>query len=96
MLTTIFSYKGADFKSSRMPDSFDSLCYAATKIKESIDKSGQDKSRNMQEEFKSSKSTPMLQFSYEVVGFMAEPSPIDNDSDLFKAIDYGFKALDRA
>ena len=33
MLTTIFSYNGAEYKSNRIPESYDNLCRAASQIR---------------------------------------------------------------
>ena len=54
MLTTVFSFRGCDYKTSRIPESFENLMQAAEKIKR----------LHLQKENEEEKEEKKLRFSY--------------------------------
>lgn len=86
MLVNVFSYKGTDYKGNRIPDTYQSLVQAATKIRE-IHR------RSTNAEPEEQKAPQGFTFSYILPGFIS-PMKITNDEDLQKAINLAFQALD--
>ena len=76
MLTTIFSMGGCNYKSSRIPESFESLKLAAAKI------------LNIKDPYHRPDTT--FQFSY-MNSAMTKVKPILNDTDLMNALNQTFQ-----
>ena len=75
MLLTVFSFRGRDYKTSRIPQSYENLQQAAEKIRQ----------LHLQKENEEEKEEKQFRFTY-ITPAQTMQAPIRCDADLLKAI----------